>query len=83
MKIIATNIRDINKVQISVMEVVSDWARQEDHPIPRKKLISNMEIRGTNQFTVINAIRSLIKKGYIRRAVNMSNTTAYVQLRGL
>lgn len=63
------------------MKCVDDWAMKEDHPIPLRFIISNMKDCGHKSFTVVNAINSLLKKGYIRRAVNLSNTTSFVQLR--
>jgi hypothetical protein len=42
-----------------------------------------MKKEGVKSFTVINALNSLINKGYIRRGVMDSTRTYYVMLRGI
>jgi len=74
---------DINKLQHDIMIFIDGWARTKKTPIPRKEIIKDMEVKGVKNFTAINAINSLIKKGYIRRAVTISNKTYYIQLRGI
>ena len=64
------------------MELVSHWARTEETPIPRAKIVEEMKKRGYKGYAIINAINALIEKGYIRKAVIISNKTYYVQLRG-
>jgi hypothetical protein len=77
------NIKDVNKLQYEIMVFVGDWARREKTPVPRKEIISAMEERGTKFFTTINALNSLMRKGYIRRSCEISNKTRFVQLKGV
>lgn len=65
------------------MILIDDWAKVQRVPIPRKLIIAELVKEGVKPFTVVNAIRSLDKKGYIRKAVTISNSTSYVQLRGV
>jgi len=83
MKIISTNLRDINNLQQSIVELITDWARHEKVPIPRKTVIARMTEQGVKDFTTINALKALKKKGYIRSAVVISNSTSFVLLRGV
>lgn len=77
------NLRDINKLQLDIMRFVDSWVRTEKTPVPRKEIIENMKAKGVKDFTTINAIKALLKKRYIRRAIIISNKTFYVQLRGI
>lgn len=57
------------------------WVRSNDVPITRRRIIEEMVSKGKKDFTVINSLNSLLKKGYIRRTVGTSNKTSYVQLK--
>ena len=83
MKVRCVNLKEINKLQYSIMIFVDEWARNEKTPVPRKEIVKNMEKDGVKSFTTINAINSLLKKGFIRRAVMISNKSYYVQLRNI
>lgn len=72
---------DVNDLQANIMRFIDDWARTEKVPIPLRVIIKNMKDEGVKDFTTINAIRTLLRKGYIRRAVGTSNKTSFVQLR--
>jgi DNA-binding transcriptional regulator PaaX len=74
---------EVNKLQTDIMIVVDTWVRTEKTPIPQKEIIQAMKDAGIKDFTVINAINALLRKGYIRRAYTISNKTYYVQLRRL
>lgn len=68
------------------MRFVEQWAREKKTPIPQKKIITEMKEGGTKDFTTAGALTTLLKLGYIRRAVprlGTSNRTFYVQLRGI
>lgn len=65
------------------MIIIDKWARENKTPIGQKEIITNMEKQGVKSYTTINAINSLLKKGYIRRAIITSNKSFYVQLRRL
>jgi hypothetical protein len=72
---------ETNELQRSIMRFVDTWAREVKTPIPRKAIITHMVSVGVKDCTVINALNSLLRKGYIRRAVAISNKTSFVQLR--
>ena len=78
-----TDLSDINQLQTSIMRFVDHWARVEKTPIPLKEIISAMELQSINDFTTIKAISVLLRKGYIRRAVVISNKSSFVQLRSV
>jgi predicted transcriptional regulator len=82
-KTIYINIGDIGTLEKSIMKVIDDWAHRKKTPIPLKLIISTMGKKGTIPPTTIKAINSLLKKGYIRRAVTISNKSYFVQLRGV
>lgn len=77
------NFSDINDLQRRIMIVVNDWAHKEKTPIPLKEIMKSMDDQGVKDFTTIKAIQVLLKKGYIRRAVIISNKRSFVMLRGL
>lgn len=76
-----TNLYEITELQQRIIRYIDYWVHTEKTPIPRKEVISQMEQRNQKSFTVINALNSLLKLGYIRRTVETSNKTYYVQLR--
>lgn len=76
-------IGDINQLQTNIMVVINDWSHKEKTPISRKYVISEVKKQKVGEPTIINALNSLMKKGYIRRAIGTSNKTFFVQLRGL
>lgn len=76
----------INELQTEIMEFVDWWVRAKKTPIPQKEIIDKMHKQGVKDFTTVNALKSLKKKGYIRladpRAMGKpGNQTFYVQLR--
>ena len=75
------NLKEINKLQTRIMKFVDQWAHEEKTPIPLKEIIEEMKRQGIKDFTTVNAINGLLNKGFIRRAVTISNTTSFVQLR--
>jgi len=73
----------MNELQKTVMEYVIGYIKVEHMPVPRQKILEQVAIGEIKEFTVANALDSLIKKGYIRRSSVVSRTTSYVQLRGI
>ena len=71
----------VNKLQTDIMKFVDDWARNQKTPIPQKEIISKMRSDGVKDCTTVNALNSLLKKRFIRRAYMITNKTFYVQLR--
>ena len=74
---------EINPLQTDIMKFIGIWVHEKKTPVPRKEIIKQLQSKGINMPTTRRAIYSLIRKGYIREAVMISNTTAYVQLRSL
>jgi len=75
------SVNEINKLQTDIMHFVDQWVREQKTPVPQKEIIVCMKAAGIKDFTTINALNSLLHKGYIRRAYTISNKTFYVQLR--
>lgn len=78
---IYVDVTGVNKLQREIMLFVDDWARIQKTPIPQKEIVLGMVAKGVKTFTTINALNSLLRKGYIRRSCEISNKTRYVQLR--
>ena len=76
-----TNLYDITELQQKIMRYIDYWAHMEKTPIPQKRVIEEMASHEQKSFTVVNALNGLLRLGYIRRAVVISNKTYYVQLR--
>ncbi|HZX14949.1 MAG TPA: hypothetical protein VFF49_11195 [Thermodesulfobacteriota bacterium] len=76
-----TNLYDITDLQQKIVRFITYWVMTEKTPIPQKEIIDEMKRKGRNSSTVVNALNGLLKLGYIRRAVIISNKTFYVQLR--
>lgn len=70
-----------NKLQHDIMCFIDGWVREKKTSVPRKEIISQMESEGIKNFTIINSLKSLQKKGFIRKSSIRSNTTSFVQLR--
>jgi hypothetical protein len=82
MRTVYVNLSGINKLQEEIMHFVDWWAKNEKTPVPRKAIIDKMKESGVKGFTTINALSSLLKKGYIRRTyASYQNKTFYVQIR--
>ena len=76
-----TNLRGTSDLQQSIIDFINEWAHKNNNPIPRKIVMKHMSDNGNPKTTVISALNVLVSKGYIRRAVTISNTTSYVLLR--
>ena len=75
--------REISEFQKEIMKEVARWVREKKIIVPQKAIIKIMKEKGIKSYTTVNALNSLLKKGYIRRATIISNKTYYVQLRGI
>jgi DNA-binding MarR family transcriptional regulator len=75
---------EINKLQTNIMLFVKYWANTKKTTIPQKEIIIAMKATGVKSYTALNAINSLITKGYIRRAYSeKANRTFYVMIRNI
>lgn len=75
------NHSEINELQIKIMQAIDIWAHEQKTPIPLKEIIYRMTMQGIKDFTTIKALKVLLNKGYIRRSSEISNKSAFVQLR--
>ena len=69
--------------QENVMKIVEDWVHTEKTPVPHSEILIRMKKKGEGEGTIKDAINSLLKKCYLRRAVTISSghRSFYVQLR--
>lgn len=81
MKTIYTNLYEITPLQQKIMRYFDYWVHVEKTPVPLAKIIEEMKNREEKSSTVVNALNGLLKLGYIRRSVEVSNKTFYVMLR--
>lgn len=82
-KTVYTSFSELNTLQTNIMKFVGWWAHEKKTPIPLKEIIANMTKEGVKSPTTIKSINVLLKKGYIRRAVVISNKSYFVQLRSV
>ncbi len=75
--------RGLNELQEKIVTFISVWGKKEDKPIPIRSIIEEMEKDGTSESRIIRAVRGLVKKKYIRRAIDRSSRSSYVKLRGI
>ena len=80
-KTVYTNLYEITDLQQTIVKFITYWVASEKVPVPQKEIIEEMKRKGKNGSTVVNALNGLLRLGYIRRAVMVSNKTSYVQLR--
>ena len=81
MKTIYIGNTDISDLQEDIMRFCTRWVKEMKTPVPRSEIVIYLEEKGVNMPTTRAAIYSLVKKGYIREAITISNKTSYVQLR--
>lgn len=75
---------NINEIQRLVLDVICNWVKTQNTPIAQKTIVEAVTL--TNpipQSTVRAAVRILVKKRYIRKAVTFESGVSYVQLRSL
>lgn len=72
-----------NKLQYEIMSFICDWGHHNKTPIFRSAIISKMEKKGFVRYTTINALKVLLRNGFIRKSTISSNKTSYVQLRSV
>lgn len=65
------------------MEFVDEWARSEKTPVPINQMLDIALENGATQTKAVRAVRTLVKKQYIRKSVDRSCRSSYVQLRKL
>ena len=58
---------DISKLQLLILQCACDWARKQNTPVPQKEIITRMEEKKQNVYTVILALNTLVAKGYLAK----------------
>lgn len=76
------NTKDINPLQLRIMQVVEQWTRTQKTLVPQKEIIQTLSKEEIKSGTVVNALHGLIRKGYIRRS-DLHRSTKYIQLRSV
>lgn len=71
----------INELQIEIMNFISSWGKTERRPIPIHIIIEQITSNGITETRVIRAVRGLVKKKYLRKALDRSSRSSYVQLK--
>lgn len=71
----------LTELQRDIAIIIREWAKTHKTPIPRKEITKKMKKKGFEESSVKNAIKSLIMKGYIRKAIIISNSSFYVLLK--
>lgn len=76
---------DLNGLQKSIMVFVKWWANTKKTPIPKREILKHMEEKEQiKMYTSSSALKTLMTKGYIRRAyTEQANSTAYVMTRNI
>ena len=83
-KTVYVSFTDVNQLQQDIMQFIEWWVHNEKTPIPLKEIIKKMKEKNIKEYTTVFAINSLLRKGYIRRAImgtEAQNRTKFVQLR--
>jgi len=75
----------LTRIQLSIMVFIKKWCDKfPNDPVPQQKILKKMKELGIKSYSTLNAINSLINKGYIRKAVKSEkHRTFYVLLRNV
>lgn len=75
---------ELNDLQTTIMLFVKDWVNVKKTPVPQKEIINYMVRQKIKDYTVLFAIRTLRKKGYIRDGYSeKANRVVYVMTRNI
>ncbi len=74
---------ELSALQVIIMHLISTWARKNRTPIPHKLIIEELahQEKPVCPITAKIAVGDLIRKGFIRKAIDFSHRNHYVQLR--
>jgi len=73
---------NINDVQRLVLRIIGNWCKTNKKPITQRVIVNSViEVQQIPQSTVKASIRTLVRKGYLRKAVNYDKGVSYIQLR--
>lgn len=73
----------VNELQTNIMVFVDFWVHKQKTPVPQSEIIIEMKSKGVADYTTINALSILLRKGFLRKAIMITerNKTRYIQLR--
>ncbi len=75
---------ELNPLQYEIFSFVKQWANIQKTPIPKKEIVKYMLEQQIKSHVALNAINTLLIKGYIRRAYSDNARTAlYVMIRNI
>lgn len=73
---------DITRLQTDIMQFVDVWVHTEKTPVPSRMIFVEMKKTGIVDETFYEAMKSLVRKGYLRRTVRSGRQNiSYIQLR--
>ena len=72
---------ELNGLQTQIMRFIGVWVREEKTPIPQRVIVEAMTEAGVGSYATVNALNTLMRKGYLRRAVVIAHQARYIQLR--
>lgn len=72
---------DVNELQTNIMNFICAWVKTNKTPVPQREIIEEMKENGVKDFTTVSALKSLTRKGYIRKSHMHSIRTSYTQVR--
>lgn len=75
--------KEVSTLQKDIMLFVDVWVKKHNTPVPKREIVRHMLEAGAKDFKTDHALNLLLRKGYIRRAVTISNKTSYVQMKSL
>lgn len=73
----------ISEAQRQALAFVTSWASEQKTPCPKKELFKYLINADVSESTSRKAIESLVKKGYIRRAITPTKQSYFVLLKWL
>lgn len=69
-----------NPLQNRIMRIVESWVKEQKQAVPQQHIVKLLLEEEIPFSTIKAAVRTLVRKGYLRKAIKAS---AYVQLRSL
>lgn len=72
---------ELSKTQEKVQLYIQHWVKTEKTIVPHQKIVAQMRAEGVKDSTIVDALKVLKRKGYVRKAIITSNKTFYVLLR--
>ena len=77
------NLKSISFLQQEIMSFIHQWVIDKKTPVPQREILKHMKGKGYKKSTLVYALHSLLRAGWIREAVTRSNKTEYVECKTL